>query len=109
VIDLSQFQSVDIRVGRVLEVHDFPQARVPAWRISIDFGPEIGVKQSSAQITHYGREELEGTLVVGVVNLHPRRVGPVLSEVLVLGALDDQAGVVLLRPDRDAAPGSRIG
>ena len=108
-IDFSQFQSVDIRIGRVLEVHDFPQARVPAWRLSIDFGLEIGVKQSSAQITHYGREELEGTLVVAVVNLQPRRVGPVQSEVLVLGALDDEKGVVLLRPDTDAAPGSRIG
>ena len=108
-IDFSQFQSVDIRIGRVLEVHDFPQARVPAWRLSIDFGPEIGVKQSSAQITHYGRAELEGTLVVAVVNLQPRRVGPVQSEVLVLGALDDENGVVLLRPDTDAAPGSRIG
>ena len=108
-IDFSQFQSVDIRIGRVLEVLDFPQARVPAWRLSIDFGLEIGVKQSSAQITHYGREELEGTLVVAVVNLQPRRVGPVQSEVLVLGALDDENGVVLLRPDTDAAPGSRIG
>lgn len=108
-IDFSQFQSVDIRIGRVLEVLDFPQARVPAWRLSIDFGLEIGVKQSSAQITHYGREELEGTLVVAVVNLQPRRVGPVQSEVLVLGALDDEKGVVLLRPDTDAAPGSRIG
>ncbi len=108
-IDFTQFQSVDIRIGQVLEVLDFPEARVPAWRLSIDFGSEIGVKQSSAQITHYGREELDGTLVVAVVNLVPRRVGPVLSEVLVLGALDDQRGVVLLRPDKDAAPGSRIG
>jgi tRNA-binding protein len=98
-----------MRVGRVLSVLDFPEARVPAWRLSIDFGPEVGVKQSSAQITHYSREQLEGTLVVGVVNLTPRRVGPVLSEVLVLGALDDDHGVVLLRPDKDAAVGSRIG
>lgn len=108
-IEFFQFQSVDMRIGRVLEALDFPQARVPAWRLSIDFGPEIGVKQSSAQITHYGREELEGTLVVAVVNLPPRRIGPVQSEVLVLGALDDEKGVVLLRPDTDAAPGSRIG
>jgi tRNA-binding protein len=109
VIDFAQFQAVDIRIGRVLSVADFPEARVPAWRLSIDFGPEIGVKQSSAQITHYEREELEGTLVVGVVNLPPRRVGPVLSEVLVLGALDAHLGVVLLRPDKDAVVGSRIG
>ena len=108
-IDFAQFQAFDIRVGRVLAVVDFPEARVPAWRLSIDFGPEVGVKQSSARITHYTREELEGTLVVGVVNLPPRRVGPVSSEVLVLGALDEQKGVVLLRPDQDAAVGSRIG
>jgi tRNA-binding protein len=109
VIEFAEFQAVDIRVGRVLSVVDFPEARVPAWRLSIDFGPEIGVKQSSAQITHYGREELDGTLVICVVNLAPRRIGPLLSEVLVLGALDEQRGVVLLRPDQDAAVGSRIG
>jgi tRNA-binding protein len=108
VIDFTKFQAVDMRVGRVLSVLDFPEARVPAWRLSIDFGPELGIKQSSAQITHYSRQELEGTLVIGVVNLQPRRVGPVLSEVLVLGALDEEKGVVLLRPDRDAAVGSRI-
>jgi tRNA-binding protein len=109
VIDFADFQAVDMRIGRVLSVADFPEARIPAWRLSIDFGPEVGVKQSSARITHYAREELEGTLVVGVVNLPPRRVGPVSSEVLVLGALDEEKGVVLLRPDRDAAVGSRIG
>jgi tRNA-binding protein len=108
-IDFARFQAVDMRIGRVLSVADFPAARVPAWRLSIDFGPEVGVKESSAQITHYARGELEGTLVVGVVNLPPRRVGPVSSEVLVLGALDDEKGVVLLRPDQDAAVGSRIG
>jgi tRNA-binding protein len=109
VIDFEQFQAVDMRVGRVTAVEDFPQARKPAWKLTIDFGPEVGVKRSSAQITHYSREELEDTLVVGVVNFPPRRIGPFLSEVLVLGALDDQRGVVLLRPDRGAAPGSRIG
>jgi tRNA-binding protein len=109
VIDFEQFLAVDMRVGRVLEVHEFPQARKPAWKLTIDFGPEVGVKRSSAQITHYEREELEGTLVVAVVNFPPRQIGPFLSEVLVLGALDDVNGVVLLRPDRDAAPGDRIG
>ena len=98
-----------MRVGRVLSVSEFPEARLPAWRLSIDFGPEIGVKQSSARITNYGREALEGTLVVGVVNLPPRRIGPMSSEVLVLGALDEHKGVVLLRPDQDAAVGSQIG
>jgi tRNA-binding protein len=97
-----------MRVGRVVSVDDFPEARVPAWKLTIDFGPEVGVKRSSAQVTHYPREELEGTLVVAVVNFPPRRIGPFSSEVLVLGALDDQLGVVLLRPDADAAPGSRI-
>jgi tRNA-binding protein len=109
VIEFDQFQAVDMRVGRVTTVDDFPQARKPAWKLTIDFGPQIGVKRSSAQITHYSREELEGTLVVAVVNFPPRQIGPVESEVLVLGALDDEQGVVLLRPDRGATPGSRIG
>lgn len=107
-IDIGQFQAVDMRVGRVISVEEFPEARVPAWRLAIDFGREIGVKRSSAQITHYSREELQDTLIVGVVNLHPRRVAGFSSEVLVLGALDETLGVVLLRPDQDAAVGSRI-
>ena len=97
-----------MRVGRVVSVEEFPEARVPAWKLSIDFGPEIGTKRSSAQITHYSREQLECTLVVGVVNLTPRRIAGFTSEVLVLGALDEIEGVVLLRPDKDAAVGSRI-
>ena len=98
-----------MRVGRVLSVEEFPEARVPAWKLAIDFGPELGIKRSSAQITHYPREELEDTLVVCVVNLTPRRIAGFASEVLVLGALDEQLGVVLLRPDKQAAIGSRIG
>jgi tRNA-binding protein len=109
VIDLKQFQAVDMRVGRVTAVEDFPQAHKPAWKLTIDFGPELGTRRSSARISHYSREELEGTLVVCVVNFPPRQIGPFLSEVLVLGAIDDERGVVLLRPDRGAAPGSRIG
>jgi tRNA-binding protein len=101
--------AVDMRVGRVTAVDEFPEARKPAWKLTIDFGPEVGSKRSSAQIAHYPREELLGTLVVGVVNFPPRQIGPFRSEVLVLGALDDALGVVLLRPDADAAPGSRIG
>ena len=107
-ISWEQFEAVDMRVGRVLAVEDFPEARVPAWKLRIDFGEEIGERRSSAQITHYSREELEGTLVVGVVNFPPKQIGPVRSEALVLGALDEELGVVLLRPDRDAAPGDRI-
>lgn len=108
-IAFDDFARVDMRVGRVLAVHDFPEAREPAWRLEIDFGPEIGTKTSSAQITHYGRETLEDRLVVGVVNLAPRQIGPVRSEVLILGALDSEHGVVLLSPDREVALGDRIG
>jgi tRNA-binding protein len=107
-IDFEHFQGVDMRVGRVLEVTEFPEARVPAWKLRLDFGPELGQRRSSAQLTHYAREDLEGRLVVAVVNLPPRRVGPFLSEVLVLGALDAERGVVLLEPAGGARPGSRI-
>lgn len=107
-IDIDHFLGVDMRVGRVVAVDDFPEARKPAWKLTIDFGPEVGIKHSSAQITSYSRAELEDTLVVAVVNFPPRRIGPFSSEVLVLGALDDEKGVVLLRPDRGAEPGSRI-
>ncbi len=108
-IDFDQFLAVDMRVGRVLAVDDFPEGRKPAWKLSIDFGPELGIKRSSAQITHYTRAQLQDTLVVGVVNFRPRQIGPFMSEVLVLGALDEVEGVVLVRPDRGAEPGSRIG
>jgi tRNA-binding protein len=89
-------------------VEEFPEARVPAWKLRIDFGPEIGLKRSSAQITHYTRDQLDGRLVVGVVNLEPRMIARFKSEVLVLGALDHTDGVVLLQPDTPVALGSRI-
>jgi tRNA-binding protein len=108
VISLDDFQQVDMRVGRVLAVDDFPEARRPAWKLEIDFGPQIGVKRSSAQLKHYDREALEGRLVVGVVNFPPLRMGEFKSEVLVLGALDDEKGVVLVAPDEDVAPGDKI-
>ena len=108
-IDFDHFSQVDMRIGRVTAVDEFPEARKPAWKLTIDFGPEIGVKRSSAQITHYRREELLDTLVTAVVNFPPRQIGPFMSEVLVLGALDEAQGVVLLRPDRGAEPGSPIG
>ena len=103
------FQKLDMRVGKVLDVEEFPEARVPAWKLTVDFGPEIGTKRSSAQITHYPAESLVGRLVVGVVNFPPRRIAGFPSEVLVLGALDEEKGVVLLEPDDDVQPGARIG
>ena len=108
-IDIDHFRAVDMRVGRILSVEEFPEARVPAWKLTIDFGPEIGVKRSSAQITNYARGELEGTLVVAVVNFPPRQIGPFRSEVLVLGAMDGEKGVILLRRDADVAIGDRVG
>jgi tRNA-binding protein len=102
------FEKVDMRVGRVTAVEEFPEARVPAWKLTIDFGAEIGTRRSSAQITHYPREQLDGRLVVCVVNFEPKRIAGFKSEVLVMGALSEEKGVVLLRPDDDVALGSRI-
>ncbi|MGI8460392.1 MAG: tRNA-binding protein [Solirubrobacterales bacterium] len=109
-IFLDQFLDVDMRVGRIVGVEEFPEARVPAWKLEIDFGPEIGTKRSSAQIRNYSQSELEGRLVIAVVNFPPRRIGPFSSEVLVLGALGGDQGVALLNVDRDdVALGDRIG
>ena len=105
---IEDFAKIDMRIGRVARVDAFPEARQPAWKLEIDFGAEVGVKRSSAQITHYTREDLEGRLVVGVVNFPPRRIAGFESEVLVLGALDDEKGVVLLRPDEEVELGDRI-
>ena len=98
-----------MRVGRVTRVEEFPEARRPAWKLEIDFGPEIGTRRSSAQITRYAREDLEGRLVVCVVNFEPKRIAGFKSEVLVMGALSDAKGVVLLRPEQDVELGSPIG
>ena len=107
-IEFDDFMKVDIRVGRVVRVEDFPEARKPAWKLLVDFGPEIGEKRSSAQITNYSREELEGSLVVAVVNFPPRQIGPVKSEVLVLGVPDEEGRVILLRPTTDVPIGGRM-
>ncbi len=108
-IGIEDFLRVDVRVGRVVEALPFPRARKPAYRLRIDFGP-LGEKRSSAQLTeNYSPEELEGRLVLAVVNFPPRRIAGFESEVLVLGALDQEKGVVLLRPDEDVALGDRIG
>ena len=103
------FQKVDMRVGVVTEAREFPEARRPAYRLWIDFGP-LGVKRSSAQITcHYAPADLVGRRVVAVVNFPPKQVGPFVSEVLVLGAYDEAGEVILLRPDHGVQPGARIG
>ena len=103
------FERVDMRVGVVLAAEDFPEARRPALKLQIDFGP-LGVKRSSAQITdHYTAASLVGRSVVAVVNFSPKRIGPFFSEVLVLGAYNEAGEVVLLAPDFSVAPGSRIG
>ena len=107
-IEFDDFLKVDMRVGRVLAVEDFPEARKPAWKLTIDFGEEIGVKRSSAQITNYLREQLKGRLVVAVVNFPPRQIGPVRSEVLCLGASDEEGRVILLAPDSPVPLGARI-
>ena len=107
-VTFDDFAAIDIRVGRIVEVEDFPEARQPAWKLRVDFGPEIGVKRSSAQIKNYAREDLEDRLVLGVVNFPPRQIGPVRSEVLVLGAVEEDGTVLILRPDGDATPGQRI-
>jgi tRNA-binding protein len=108
-VTFDDFQRVEMRVGRIVAAEPFPEARKPAYKLRIDFGPEIGIKQSSAQLTTlYSREELVGRLVVGVVNFPPRRVAGFNSEVLVLGASDTEGAVVLLHPERDVPLGARI-
>jgi tRNA-binding protein len=104
-----EFTRVDMRVGVVVAAEEFPEARRPALKLQIDFGP-LGVKRSSAQITdHYTPAALVGRRVVAVVNFPPKRIGPFVSEVLVLGAYNEAGEVVLLAPDLEVAPGSRIG
>ena len=108
-IEFDDFQKVDIRVGRVLRAEPFPEARKPALKLWIDFGPEIGERRSSAQITeNYTVEELVGRLVLGVVNFPPKQIGPMRSEVLTLGVPDAAGHVVLVAPDKDAVVGGRL-
>ena len=95
-ITASEFFAVDIRVGRVTAVEAFPEARKPAWKLTVDFGPEVGTLRTSAQVTNYSREELEGRIVVGAINLGSRQIGPFVSQFLVLGAIDPDAGTVHL-------------
>jgi len=107
-ISFEEFLRVDIRVGRILSVEDFPEARNPAYKLTIDFG-KLGVKKSSAQITkRYAKEQLLGRQVVAVVNFPPKQIADFISEVLVLGAITKNNGVVLLRPDQDVELGDKV-
>jgi len=109
VIAWDDFAKVDIRVRRVLKAEPFPEARKPAHKLTIDFGPQIGVKKSSAQITrHYTLDELVGRPVAAVVNFPPRQIGPIMSEVLCLGFPDADGEVVLVTVDRDVPIGGRL-
>ena len=108
-ISYEDFSRVDIRVGRILRAEPFPEARKPAYKLWVDFGPEIGERKSSAQLTrNYALEELPGRLVVGVVNFPSRQIGPMRSEVLVLGLPDEVGEVVLLTPEREVPIGGRM-
>ena len=108
-ITYDDFEKVDIRVGRITRAEPFPEARKPAYKLWVDFGPEIGEKRSSAQITrHYALEDLVGRQVLAVVNFPPRQIGPFMSEVLTLGLPDADAEVVLIAPTRDVPNGGRL-
>jgi tRNA-binding protein len=108
-IAFADFDRVDIRVGRIVRADEFPEARKPAYKLAIDFGTAIGIRSSSAQLTrHYRRDELEGRLVLAVVNFPPRQIGPFMSEVLTLGVPDVDGAVVLLVPDKDVPIGGRM-
>jgi tRNA-binding protein len=99
---IEDFQKLDIRVGKIIEANDFPEAKKPAYKLKIDFGPEIGIKNSSVQIVAlYTKEELVGKLVLGVVNFPPRKIGPFESEVLTLGVPDAEGKVILITPDKE--------
>ena len=108
-INYSDFEKVDIRVGEVIDVQDFPEARKPAYKLTIDFGSEIGVKKSSAQVVaNYQKEDLLHRQVMGVVNFPPKQIGPFISEVLTLGVVDEEDNVVLLMPTKKAKLGSKM-
>ena len=108
-IQFDDFLKVDIRIGTILAVEPFPEARKPAFRLRIDFGPAIGIRRSSAQITrHYALEDLPGRQVAAVVNFPPRQIGKLMSEVLTLGFADENGAVILFSPDRTVPNGARL-
>lgn len=103
------FQKLDIRVGKIVEARDFPEARKPAYKLTIDFGNEIGVKQSSAQLPqNYSKDELKDKLIMGIVNFPPRQIGPFISEVLTLGVPDQNGDCVLIVPDENVPIGGQL-
>lgn len=103
------FEKLDIKVGKIVEVEDFPEARKPAYKLKIDFGEEVGVKKSCAQLPqNYSKEELKDKLVLGIVNFPPRQIGPAVSEVLTLGIPDKDGNCVLISPDKDVPLGGKL-
>ena len=108
-IEFSDFEKIDIRVGKIVKAEEFPQARKPAYKLTIDYGADIGIKKSSAQITkHYSLDDLNRMLVLGVVNFPPKQIGPFISESLTLGVADENGDVVLAMPDKEVMIGSRL-
>lgn len=108
-ISYDDFEKVDIRVGRIVDVQDFPEARRPAYKLQVDFGPELGIKKTSAQVTqNYSHDELNGKLVAAVVNFPPKQIGKYMSEILVLGFPDTDGNVTLISPDKDVPLGGRL-
>ena len=109
-ITWNDFEKIDMRVGTVIEVNDFPKARKASFQLRVDFGPEIGIKRSSAQITaHYRKEELVNRQVIAVVNFPPKQIADFISECLVMGIYDEKNDVVLLKPDKPLSNGLKIG
>lgn len=105
---IDDFQKLDIRVGKIIMVEDYPEARNPSYKMQIDFGPEIGVKQSIGQFTHYKKEDLVGKLIAGVVNLPPFRMGPAVSETLTLGFPDEEGKAILVIPEKQVPLGGKL-
>jgi len=109
-ISWNDFEKIDIRTGTIIEVKDFPKARKPAYQLWIDFGLELGIKKSSAQITtHYSKEQLVNRSIIAVVNFPPKQIADFISECLVLGVYDENNDVILLNPDKEIKNGQRIG
>ena len=107
-ITFSDFEKVEFRVGKIIEVNDFPEARNPTYKLKIDFGKEIGIKKSCTQATHYPKEELIGRQVICVVNFPPKQIGKAISEVLVTGVDTEKNGLSLLKPDKEAILGTKL-